>query len=45
MVGKYGAPFVNLLFISLLVVFFVICSFIYDISLLTVHSHEEAILL
>ena len=26
----YGAPFVNLLFISLLVVFFVICSFIYD---------------
>ena len=28
--GGYGAPFVNLLFISLLVVFFVICSFIYD---------------
>ena len=26
----YGAPFVNLLFISRLVVFFVICSFIYD---------------
>ena len=26
----YGAPFVNLLFISLLVVFFVICTFIYD---------------
>ena len=26
----YGAPFVNLLFISLLVVFFVICSLIYD---------------
>ena len=25
-----GAPFVNLLFSSLLVVFFVICSFIYD---------------
>ena len=28
--AQYGAPFVNLLFISLLVVFFVICSFIYD---------------
>ena len=27
---EYGAPFVNLLFISLLVVFFVICSFIYN---------------
>ena len=26
----YGAPFVNLLFISLLVVFFLICSFTYD---------------
>lgn len=35
-----GTPFVNLLFILLSVVFFVICLFIYDNSLLTVHCHK-----
>ena len=29
-VWPYGAPFVNLLFISLLAFFIVICSFVYD---------------
>ena len=39
----YGAPFVNLLFISLLVVFFVICSFIYDnfITKLAIFKHNK----